>query len=380
MTGAPIFPTRRLRTTPYMDRVVENGVSAFTIYNHMFLPVVFNSLEEDAAHLKTHVQIWDVSAERQVQIQGPDARKLAVMLSARDLRGALPGRCYYAPITNQDGKFINDPIALCLADDLFWFSVADSDLIHWVAGLATGLGLDVKVSEPDVSPLAIQGPKAEDLMADVFGEAIREVKFFRFAQFEFKGRKLNIARSGWSKQGGFEIYLDDFTLGNDLWDAIWAKGAPYDLRVGCPNLIERVEGGLLSLGTDMTADDTPLNASLDRFISLNSGHDFIGKDALIAQRDAGGYRRLKGLKISGQPAAPISNLVDCFLGNKKVGFVTSAVYSSDFNSNIAFAMLDAEAQENGTEIQLTLDNLERTAIVCDIPFERDLFAIWQGSH
>ncbi|GHA44602.1 glycine cleavage system protein T [Amylibacter ulvae] len=371
MTGAPIFPTRRLRTTPFMDRVVENGVSAFTIYNHMFLPVVYNSLEEDAAHLKQYAQIWDVSAERQVQLHGPDARKLSVMMSARDLTNAQPGRCYYAPITNKDGKFINDPVALCLADDLFWFSVADSDLIHWAAGLAAGLGLDVQVSEPDVSPLAIQGPMAEDLMVDVFGDAIRDIKFFRFATFEFMGRQLNIARSGWSKQGGFEIYLDDSSLGNDLWDTIWAKGAPYNLRAGCPNLIERVEGGLLSLGTDMTSDDTPLNAGLEKFISLESGHDFIGKDALLAQRDAGGYARLKGLKISGDAALPVSNSVDCFINGEKVGFITTAVYSPDFKCNLAFAMLDVAAQENGTTVLVTLDNVQREAVVCDLPFLRE---------
>ena len=245
MSGSLLFPSRRLRATPFTSRVSALGVTGYTVYNHMLLATVFESLQEDYKHLKKYVQIWDVSVERQVQLLGPDAHKLACMISARDLTNAKVGRCYYAPICDQNGAIINDPIALRLAENKYWFSISDSDLLLWVQGIAIGLGLNVDICEPDVSPLAIQGPFADDLMADVFGEEIREVKFFHFKAFSFRGHMLNIARSGWSKQGGFEIYLDDTNLGEELWDAIWAKGKKYNIRAGCPNLIERVEAGLL---------------------------------------------------------------------------------------------------------------------------------------
>ncbi|MDG1963850.1 MAG: dimethylsulfoniopropionate demethylase, partial [Amylibacter sp.] len=169
MAGAMIFPSRRLRATPFTSRVSKLGVSGFTVYNHMLLPTVFESLQEDYKHLKEYVQMWDVSVERQVQLLGKDAHKLACMISARDLTNAQTGRCYYAPICDQSGAIINDPIALRLADDKYWFSIADSDLLLWVQGIALGLDLNVEICEPDVSPLAIQGPMAEDLMVDVFG-------------------------------------------------------------------------------------------------------------------------------------------------------------------------------------------------------------------
>jgi len=376
MAEAKLFPTRRLRATPYTARVEAAGVSGYTVYNHMLLPTVFQGLEEDYAHLKQYAQIWDVSAERQVQIAGPDAHRLACMISARDLRNAQPGRCYYAPITNANGGLLNDPVALCIAPDKYWFSIADGDLLLWIAGLAQGLNLDVTVTEPDVSPLAIQGPMAEDLLVDVFGEKIRDIKFFRFTAFPFMGRMLNIARSGWSKQGGFEIYLDDSGLGLALWDAIAAKGAPYNLRAGCPNLIERLESGLLGYGNDMTNDDTPLEIGLEKYCSLDSDADFIGKDALLRQRDAGIKKKLMGLVIQGSPMAPVSMPLECKDGASKVGIVTSGVFSPDLNCNIGFAMLDISTAQAGAEISVDTPSGMRKAEVCEIAdFEIRLKAI-----
>ncbi len=366
MAGANIFPTRRLRATPYSTRVEAAGVSGYTVYNHMLLATAFNGMEEDYAHLKKYAQIWDVSAERQVQIEGPDAHKLVCMVSARDLRNAQIGRCYYAPILDQNGGVLNDPVALCIAPDKFWFSIADSDLLLWVAGIAQGLNLNVTVTEPDVSPLAIQGPMAEDLLVDVFGEDIRAIKFFRFAAFPFMGRMLNIARSGWSKQGGFEIYLDDSSLGTELWDVIMAKGAPYNLRAGCPNLIERIESGLLGYGNDMTNEDTPLEIGLDKFCALDSDAEFIGKDALLRQRNKGIKKKLMGLTIEGNAMAAVSMPLPCLKGASKVGIVTSGIYSPDLDSNIGFAMLDISVATVGTVIDVEMLSGVRKAEVCKI--------------
>ena len=345
-----ITPTRRLRATPFTPRVEAAGVKAYTIYNHMLLPTMFESFEADYTHLKQYAQIWDVSVERQVEVKGKDAHKLACLMSARSLENAKPGKCYYAPICGPDGGMINDPIALCLAEDHYWFSIADSDMKLWAEGLATGMGLDVSVCEPDVSPLAIQGPMAEDLMVDVFGEDIRAIKFFNFKAFEFKGRKLNIARSGWSKQGGFEIYLDDSSLGLDLWDAIAAKGEPYYLRAGCPNAIERVESGLLSYGNDMTREDTPLQIGLEKYVSLDSDVDFIGKEALLRQRDAGVPAQLMGVIIDGPNLGGVGIPLPCTQGDKTVGQVTSGIFSPDWGRNIGFAMLDSDVATVGNTV------------------------------
>lgn len=367
MSDAKILASRRLRATPYSARVAATGATGYTVYNHMWLATVFQGLREDYAHLKRYAQIWDVSVERQVELHGPDAHKLACLISARDLSKAEVGRCYYAPICDQHGKMINDPVALRLADDKYWFSIADSDLLLWVQGLALGLDLDVAICEPDVSPLAVQGPMAENLLVDVFGEPIRDIKFFRFAAFPFKGRMLNIARSGWSKQGGFEIYLDDSSLGEDLWDAIWEKGGKYNLRPGCPNLIERIESGLLSYGNDMNREDTPLEIGLEKFINLDDEADFIGKQALIAQREEGVKKRLMGIEMDGEELNPVPVPEPVLVDGKKVGILTSAVYSPDYHGNIGFTMIATEHAYDGAKVTVQSAQGTRNGVICEIP-------------
>ncbi|MEO6571499.1 MAG: dimethylsulfoniopropionate demethylase, partial [Ilumatobacteraceae bacterium] len=182
---AQLLINTRIRSTPFSERVEDNGVKAYTVYNHMLLPVMFRSLQEDASHLKQHVQLWDVSCQRQVEIVGPDAAKLMQLLTPRDVTSAAVGRCLYAPLVDSDGGVVNDPVILKLADDRFWISIGDSDVSLWADGLATGMGLDVQVFEPDVSPLAVQGPHAEEVVARVFGESIREIGFFKFKRLAF---------------------------------------------------------------------------------------------------------------------------------------------------------------------------------------------------
>jgi dimethylsulfoniopropionate demethylase len=205
--------SHRTRRTPFSDRVEAAGVKAYTVYNHMLLPTVFRSVEEDYRHLKTHVQVWDVGCERQVEIAGPDAARLVQMMTPRDLGKAVVGQCLYAPLVDEAGGLVNDPVALKLAEDRFWLSIADSDVLLWAKGLALGGKLDVTVTEPDVWPLAVQGPKADTLMARLFGDSVREIGFFRFRRLPFQKHEMVVARSGWSKQGGFEIYLDRAELG-----------------------------------------------------------------------------------------------------------------------------------------------------------------------
>ena len=377
MSGSLLFPSRRLRATPFTSRVSALGVTGYTVYNHMLLATVFESLQEDYKHLKEYVQIWDVSVERQVELLGPDAHKLACMISARDLTNAKVGRCYYAPICDQNGAIINDPIALRLAENKYWFSISDSDLLLWVQGIAIGLGLNVDICEPDVSPLAIQGPFADDLMADVFGEEIREVKFFHFKAFSFRGHMLNIARSGWSKQGGFEIYLDDTNLGEELWDAIWAKGKKYNIRAGCPNLIERVEAGLLSYGNDMNREDTPLEIGLEKYVSLDSEVDFIGKAALQKQRKVGIKKRLMGIEIDGSKMPPLTMPKKVSIEGKNVGMITSAVFSPDYGGNIGFAMIKASNAYVGAEVMVDSEEGPQRGILCEIG---DLWAQVQSNR
>ncbi len=368
MTTRPhITLSRRLRRTPFSSGVEAAGVSAYTVYNHMLLPTVFRSVEEDYHHLKSAVQVWDVACERQVELRGPDAGRLMQMLTPRDLRGMLPGQCYYVPIVDETGGMLNDPVAVKLAEDRWWISIADSDLLLWVKGIVYGFRLDVLVDEPDVSPLAVQGPRAEELMVAVFGESIRAIRFFRFGYFNFMGRALVIARSGYSKQGGFEIYVEGWELGMPLWHALMEAGAELDVRAGCPNGIERVESGLLSYGNDMTDDNTPHECGLGRFCNTQTAIGCIGRDALLRVAKEGPVQQIRAISIDG-PAVPACTgpwlaRATGKDGDRVVGSISSAAWSPDFKTNVAIGMIRMTHWDADTELVLETPMGRREAVV-----------------
>ena len=355
--------SRRLRRTPFSDGVEAAGVKAYTVYNHMLLPTVFESIEEDYRHLKNAVQVWDVACERQVELRGPDAGRLMQLLTPRDLRGMLPGQCYYVPIVDETGGMLNDPVAVKLAEDRWWVSIADSDLLYWINGIANGWRLDVLVDEPDVSPLAVQGPKAEDLMARVFGDAVRDIRFFRFGIFDFQGRDLVIARSGYSKQGGFEIYVEGGDIGMPLWNALFEAGQDLDVRAGCPNLIERIESGLLSYGNDMTDDNTPHECGLGRFCNTQTAIGCIGRDALLRVAKEGPVKQIRAIQIEGDKVPPCDRWWPIKANGQVIGRVSSAAWSPDFKTNVAIGMVRMTHWDPGTELHIELPQETRKAIV-----------------
>ena len=360
---ALIALSRRLRRTPFSEGVEAAGVKGYTVYNRMLLPTVFRTVQEDYRHLKEAVQLWDVACERQVELRGPDATRLMQMLTPRDLRNMQVGQCYYVPIVDETGGMLNDPVAVKLAEDRWWISIADSDLLLWVKGIAYGYRLDVLVDEPDVSPLGVQGPKADDVMADVFGDAVRDIRFFRFAMLEFQGRKLAVARSGYSKQGGFEIYVEGSDIGMQLWNALMEAGKKHDIHAGCPNLIERIEGGLLSYGNDMTDDNTPHECGLGKFCNTHSAIGCVGRDALLRVAKEGPVRQIRAVEIHGDAVPPCDRLWPIMVGDKQVGNISSAAYSPDFATNVSIGMVRMTHWDEGSEVDVITPAGVRAATV-----------------
>ncbi|WP_299983414.1 dimethylsulfoniopropionate demethylase [uncultured Ruegeria sp.] len=350
---AAIVPNRRVRKTPFTPGVEAEGVKGYTVYNHTLLATVFESVEADAAHLKQHVQVWDVSCERQVQIKGPDALQLMKMLSPRDLDRMQADQCYYVPIVDHNGGMLNDPVAIKLADDHYWLSVADGDLWQFVLGIVIALGLNVEITEPDVFPLAVQGPKANDLMARIFGDGVRDINFFRYKRLAFEDTSFVVARSGWSKQGGFEIYVEGADYGMPLWNTLFANGRDLNVRAGCPNGIERIESGLLSFGSDMRRENTPYECGLARF--CNSPLDYIGKPALLDQAANGPPRQIRPLVIDGA-IGPCTESWPLRADGRQVGQVASAAYSPEFGVNVAIGMVDRSHWDPGTRIEVMTEH------------------------
>lgn len=329
--------SRRTRATPFTTRVEAAGVHAYTVYNHTLLAANFRGMEDDYWHLCKHVQVWDVSAEKQVAISGPDAYRLIQMMTPRDLSKARIGRCFYVPLCNPEGGIVNDPIAIKLTETDWWLSIADTDVMLWAQGLAIGFNLDVSVTEPDVWPIAVQGPKAEELMARVFGESVRDIKFFQIKPMSYQGVDMQVARSGWSKQGGFEIYVDNVSLAGPLWDEFFAKGKDLNVGPGCPNGIERVESGLLSLGNDMDYATTPFECGLGQYVDLDADIESLSLPAL---RQHVPTKKLMGLVIN--QTCTISQ-TDVFLEDQWAGEITSQAPSPKYGVHLAFVLCSLPA-------------------------------------
>lgn len=360
--------SRRTRATPFTSRIEAGGVKAYTVYNHMLLPTVFRSVEEDYWHLCQHVQVWDVSVERQVQLKGPDAARLVQLMTPRDISAAQDDQCFYMPLCDENGGMVNDPIGIKVADDTWWLSIADSDVKLWAKGLATGMNLEVEVTEPDVWPVAVQGPKAETLMQRVFGDIVNDIRFFRYKRLTFMGHEMLVARSGWSKQGGFEIYVNDAAIGQALWDELFAQGADLNVGHGCPNLIERIESGLLSLGNDMDDSMTPLQCGLDKYCHLDRGLESLSVAALAQQKADGVPSRLMGIVVPEVAETPKSAHV--LVNGLLAGEVTSHCLSARYDAWLAFANMDSSAiVEADGFVSVHTDQGDFNGFCVELPFD-----------
>ena len=364
-----IAKSRRLRSSPYTSRIEKQGVTAYTVYNHMLLPASFeDSLEETYYHLKEHVQVWDVAAERQVEITGKDSEKLVQLMTCRDLSKSKIGRCYYCPIIDDKGGLINDPIILKISDEKWWLSIADSDVILFAKGLALGNKFNVEIVEPNVDIMAVQGPKSFALMEKVFGKKITELKFFGFDYFDFKGSKHLIAQSGWSKQGGYEIYVQDTNSGLELYDYFFDKGKEFNVKPGCPHLIERIESALFSYGNDIDNNDNPFECGFDKYVNLDSDVKFLGKKELIKIKKDGINKKLMGVFIDVKELTVSKSIEIKDKKNNIIGELRSGIFSPHFNKYIGIAMIKKSYWEIKEGLLINIDNKSFKLALTKLPF------------
>jgi len=364
----PRLYSYRIRKSPFYDATQRYGCKSYTPYNNMYLPLVYEDLISDYWNIKNGVTLWDVGCERQVEITGPDAFKFLQRLTPRNLTKFKVGQCYYVPLTNQDGGIVNDPVALRIGENQFWLSVADREILLWAKGLAAGFQMDVSIQEPDVSPLAIQGPKSFDVMADLFGDWVRTLKYFWFKDTELNGIPVVVARTGWSKQGGYELFLRDGSYGDQLWEALMEAGKSYGIKPATPCWIERIESGLLNYWEDVTDETNPFEVGLEKFVDLEQDVDFVGKEALKKIKAEGIKRKLVGLIIHAEPLSQTAEFWPVECDGQPVGEVTSAVYSPDLEKNIAYAMVSTECAEVETKVTVEIAGEKLNATITSLPF------------
>jgi|TARA_B110001452_G_scaffold265326_1_gene269778 glycine cleavage system aminomethyltransferase T len=359
----------QIRKSPYFNSTVKWGATGFSVYNHMYIPRDFGNPEQNFWNLVNEAILCDVAVERQVEITGPDAVEFIQLLTPRDLSKLSIGQCKYVLIVNNDGCILNDPVLLRLAENHFWLSLADSDILLWAQGVAVNSGLKVNIVEPDASPLQLQGPNSGKIMEALFGKNISNLKYYWLRELDLDGIPLIISRTGWSSELGYELYLRDGSKGDNLWEKIMEAGKKFGLKPGHTSSIRRIEGGMLSYHADADINTNPYELGLDRLINLEIEANFIGKDALKKINKDGVKRKQVGLVLDCEPLeGPNTTFWKITKNNKVVGEITSAIYSPRLKKNIALAMVSIDKSELGTELNVEILSKKVRATVVEKPF------------
>jgi glycine cleavage system aminomethyltransferase T len=358
----------RLRRSPFYEATQRHGPKGFTVYNHTLFPTNYDDFETEYWHLLEHVTLWDVSVERNLEVTGPDGFRFAQLLTCRDLSKCAVGQAKYAPITSPEGGIVNDPVMLRLDENTFWFALADSDALLYAMGLAAFADMDVKLGEPEAYPLQIQGPASKDVVRNLFGSEVADLRYYWFSRADVDGIPVIVTRTGWTAEVGYEVYLLDGSRGTDLWERIMEAGEPYDIRPTGPSDIRRIEAGIFNWGADMDYTNNPYELGLDRLVDLDTELPFAGKEALRRIRDEGVSRRIAGVEIAGDHLEMNTTKWPVEIGGERVGTVTSAVHSPRLDKNIGYAWLPAGDAEPGTALVVDTPDGRRDATVVPMPF------------
>ena len=389
-TAVELLISTRVRKSPFWHLSAAAGCWRATVYNRTYHPRGYARPEDGGAMVEydalvNHVTLWNVAVERQIQVKGPDAERFVDYVITRDVKRIPPLRAKYVIVCNEAGGVLNDPVLLRVAEDEFWFSLADSDLEWWLRGVNVGCGYDVDIAEIDVAPVQIQGPKSQALMADLFGQRVHTLPFYGLMEGQVRGRDVIVSQTGFTGEKGYEIYLKDATLhADDLWGAVLEAGERHNLMVTAPAHHRRIAAGILSWGQDMDQETLPFQCNLGYQVPRRKRADYIGRSALEAARAAIEAGRppfrniLVGIVFGGAPVTDYANdfwLVSPADGGDPVGYVTSPWYSPELATNIALAYVPWELRHVGTALRVQLPAVYRdgdeptvAAEVVEVPF------------
>jgi glycine cleavage system aminomethyltransferase T len=360
----------RNRRTPYYHAEQRHSPLGYTVYNHMYFPIRFDSFEAEFDALLNDVTVWDVSVERCLEISGPDGFRFAQLLTPRDLSKCAVGQAKYVLICDSDGGIINDPVLTRMDENTFWFALASSDALLFARGLRNAYpDLDVTIREADVSPMQIQGPKSKDLMQALLGDGVLDIKYYFWKRFDVDGIPVVVTRTGWTSEVGYEIYLEDSSKGTELWEKVMAAGEPFNVRPTGPSDIRRIEGAIFNWGADMTYENNAYEMGLGRLVDDLPDEACISIAALRRIESGGVERNINGVELDGDPFPALNNVKwDAFDGDARVGKVTSAIYSPRLQKNIGYCWLPAGMSTAGSTVEVDTEWGRRTATVVEMPF------------
>ncbi len=337
-----------IKLTCLHDKHLELGaqMSPFAGYD---MPIQYKGIIEEHNAVRQDVGVFDVSHMGEVRVKGTDAEKFVNHIFVNDVTGAPDGQIFYGMMCYENGGTVDDLLVYKVNDNEFFLVINASNIdkdVAWIIQNAEGFDVEIADESLYYGEVAVQGPKAEEVLMKLLGLPLNEIKFYNFKTFHIDDEDVIISRTGYTGEDGFEVYgSHDFT--RRIWDKLMqADVQPCGL--GCRDTL-RFEVGLPLYGDELTADITPLEASLSMFVKLDKP-EFVGKDALAAQKAEGVKRRIVGLELDGNAIPRHGYPVE--VDGEQVGEITTGYRSISTGKSVAMAMINKPYDKLGTKVEV----------------------------
>lgn len=315
------------------------------------MPIQYAGITEEHNAVRQHVGVFDVSHMGEVRVSGPDAYKFVSHIFVNDVTGAPDGQIFYGMMCYENGGTVDDLLVYKVNDEEYFLVINASNIdkdVAWILQNAEGFDVRIEDQSTYYGEVAVQGPEAEAAMENILGITVKDIAFYNFKTMNVDGEEIIVSRTGYTGEDGFEVYgSHDFT--RKVWDKLM-KGGVQPCGLGCRDTL-RFEVGLPLYGDELSADITPIEASLSMFVKLDKP-EFIGKEALAAQKAEGVKRRIVGLELEGNAIPRHGYPVE--VNGEQVGEITTGYRSISTGKSVAMAMVNKPYDKLGTEVEVRI--------------------------
>lgn len=338
------------RTCLY-DRHVALG-ALISPFGGFDMPIQYSGIIDEHNAVRKACGVFDVSHMGEVMVSGPDAERYVQHIFTNDISGAPVGKIYYGLMLYPSGGAVDDLLVYKMADNRFLLVINAANIdkdVAWMQQHTEGFAVNVDNQSERYGQLAVQGPEAEQVVEQVLGLPCSELAFYTFKETEHDGEPILISRTGYTGEDGFEIYgAPDYIV--RTWDLLVASGRAKPCGLGCRDTL-RFEVGLPLYGDELSENITPIEAGLGLFVKTDKP-DFIGRDAVLAQKNGGLSRKIVGIELTGR-AIPRHGY-DVEADGKVVGSVTTGYQSISTGKSVCMALVDIDHAKLGTPLQVRI--------------------------
>lgn len=341
---------KELQTTCLHDRHVKLG-ALMSPFGGFDMPIQYAGITEEHNAVRRNVGVFDVSHMGEVRVKGPDAYKYVSHIFVNDVTGAPDGQIFYGMMCYENGGVVDDLLVYKVNDNEYFLVINASNIdkdVAWIMKNAEDFDVEITDESPIYGEVAVQGPEAEETVEKVLGIPVKDIPFYNFKTFPIDGEEVIVSRTGYTGEDGFEIYGSHDYI-RRVWDKLMDAGVQ-PCGLGCRDTL-RFEVGLPLYGDELADDITPLEASLSMFVKLDKP-EFIGKEALAAQKAEGVKRRIVGIELEGNAIPRHGYPVE--VNGEKVGEITTGYRSISTGKSVAMAMIDKPYDKMGTEVEVRI--------------------------